>query len=189
MLFGRRHQPDFAERVRIFFWPRRGWQRSSKYVLKRILRLSGTPHAIALGVGAGVFASFTPFVGFHFILAGIIAWIIGGNLVASAFGTFVGNPVTFPFIWAGTFGLGNWILGIDQGNAIEIDLGPGLLDRSVDNLLPLLKPMLVSGIPLGIIAGLLIYFPVRSGIDVYQRRRRERLRLRVLAQKQGQEAQ
>ena len=179
MLFGRRDKPDFAERVRVFFWPRRGWIRSSQYVLKRILRLSGTPHAIALGVGAGVFASFTPFVGFHFILAGLTAWLIGGNLLASAFGTFVGNPLTFPVIWASTFALGNRILGIEASNALEFDLGPGLIEHSYDTLLPIMKPMLVSGVPMGIVAGLAFYYPVRSGIDLYQQRRRDRLRERV----------
>ncbi len=187
MLFGRRDKPDLAERVRVFFWPRRGWVRSSRYVLKRVLRLSGSPHAIALGVGAGVFASFTPFIGFHFILAGLIAWLIGGNLLASALGTFVGNPLTFPFIWASTYGIGNWILGVNAHAALEIDLEPGLLEGSFVTLLPIMKPMFVSGIPLGIFVALMFYFPVRAGIDIYQQRRRDQLRASVDGNGQGME--
>jgi len=179
MLFGRRDKPDLAERVRVFFWPRRGWVRSSRYFLKRILRLSGTPHAIALGVGAGVFASFTPFIGFHFVLAGLVAWLIGGNLLASAFGTFVGNPLTFPIIWASTFALGNKILGIESSIALEFDHDPSFITYSYGSLLPILKPMLVSGIPLGIVAGLVFYYPVRSGIELYQQRRRDRMQAKV----------
>ncbi len=185
MLFGRRDKPDLTERVRVFFWPRRGWVRSSRYVLKRILRLSGTPHAIALGVGAGVFASFTPFIGFHFILAGLTAWLIGGNLLASAFGTFVGNPLTFPVIWASTFALGNRILGIEAGNALEFDVSSGFMSHSYDKLLPIVKPMLISGVPMGIVAGLAFYYPVRSGIDLYQQRRRDRFQARVEKKDQG----
>lgn len=185
MLFGRRDKPDIAERIRVFFWPRRGWVRSSRYVLKRILRLSGTPHAIALGVGAGVFASFTPLIGFHFILAGLVAWMIGGNLIASAFGTFVGNPFTFPFIWASTFTLGNKILGVNSSNALEVDFAGGLMDHSYETLLPIVKSMAVSGVPMGILAALVFYFPVRSGIDLYQQRRRDRLQTKVEKDSQG----
>ncbi|MBL4758634.1 MAG: DUF2062 domain-containing protein [Rhizobiales bacterium] len=187
MLFGRRDKPDLAERVRVFFWPRRGWVRSSRYVLKRVLRLSGSPHAIALGVGAGVFASFTPFMGFHFILAGLIAWLIGGNLIAAALGTFIGNPLTFPFIWAATYGLGNWILGVNTNAALVVDLGPGFLEGSFESLLPIMKPMFVSGIPLGILVALMVYFPVRSGIDMYQQRRRDQLRANGDGNGQGTE--
>jgi uncharacterized protein len=179
MLFGRREKPELAERVRVFLWPRRGWRRSSKYVLKRLLRLSGTPHAIALGVAAGVFASFTPFIGFHFLLGAVVAWLIGGNLLASALGTFVGNPITFPFIWASTFSVGNWILGVKESVALDFDFTKDLLNQSLDVILPIFKPMLVSGVPLGIIAGMIFYFPMSWSINLYQERRRRRLRVRA----------
>ena len=57
---------------------------------------------VAAGVAAGAFTSFTPFMGLHFLFAALFAWAIRGNLLASALGTFVGNPLTFPFIWAAT---------------------------------------------------------------------------------------
>ena len=61
-------------------------------------------------MGAGVFASFTPLFGFHFLLAFTIAYFVAGNFLAAALGTFFGNPLTFPFIWAGTHKLGTFIL-------------------------------------------------------------------------------
>lgn len=176
MLFQRRHKPDFGERVRIFLWPRRGWRRSTQYVTKRVLRLSGSPHAIALGFAAGVFASFTPFVGFHFMIGFLVAWIVGGNMVASALGTFVGNPLTFPFIWASTFQLGNWLLGHASGKPFHFDATKSIFNESLDVLLPLIKPMTVAGVPMGIVAAMVFYFPVRMMIDAYQARRREKLR-------------
>ena len=184
MLFKRRQKPDFVERVRVIFWPKTGWRRSTKYLLKRVLRLSGTPHAIALGFAAGVFASFTPLVGFHFSIGFLLAWVAGGNLIASAFGTFIGNPVTFPLIWAGTYRFGNWILGSHP--AVEnpnIDISAGLFVHSVDVILPLFKPMMVGSIPVGIIAAIVSYFPVRNMIEAYQRRRRARFSARVAARR------
>ena len=37
-----------------------------------ILRLRASPHAIAAGVAAGVFASFIPFLGLHIIIAAVV---------------------------------------------------------------------------------------------------------------------
>jgi uncharacterized protein (DUF2062 family) len=172
MLFQRREKLAFKERVRAYVWPRRGWRRTTRYMMKRILRLSGTPHAIALGVAAGVFISFTPFVGLHFVLSFIVAWIAGGNLVASAFGTFIGNPLTFPFIWASTFELGNWMLGRTAHVPFAFDANTSLFNESVEALWPLIMPMTVAGVPMGILFGIAFYFPVRAMVERYQERRR-----------------
>ena len=111
MLFRRRIPPGIGEKFRVWMWPRRSWARSGLYVSKRISRLTGSPHTIAAGVAAGVFASFTPFMGFHFLLAFALAYVLAGNMIAAALGTFVGNPLTFPFIWASTFSFGRTLLG------------------------------------------------------------------------------
>ena len=57
--------------------------------------------------------SFTPLIGFHFILAAFIALVLRGSLLASAAGTMVGNPLTFPLIWMATFKVGNVLTGRD----------------------------------------------------------------------------
>lgn len=89
MLFKRRREASVLEKIRVFLWPRRSWSRSVNYVMLRVNRLSGSAHTIALGCAAGIFVSFTPYLGFHFIIAATIAFIIGGNLLASALGTFL----------------------------------------------------------------------------------------------------
>ncbi len=112
MLFKRRDAPPIGERLRIFFVPRRSYGRSFRYYGKRVLRLSGSPHAVAAGVAAGAAASCTPFIGFHFILAFVVAFFLRGNMFAAAIGTAVGNPITFPVIWVTTFQLGSRIEGL-----------------------------------------------------------------------------
>ena len=152
-------------------------------MLHRVKRLSGSPHAIALGFAAGAFASFTPFVGFHFILGFIVAYLIGGNLIASALGTFVGNPLTFPFIWFSTYTLGSLILGIEQDQAATsampvIELGTLWTDWSQfwrefwDKIWPVIKPMLVAGVPMGVVIGAICYWPVKIAVTAYQAKRR-----------------
>ena len=174
MLFARRSKPRFWEKIRVALWPRRSWGRSVRYIKKRVLRMSGSPHAVAAGFASGVFASCTPLVGFHFILGAFVAYVLRGNLVASAFGTAIGNPLTFPFIWAGTYRVGSWILGL-EGEHMPAKLSGGLFSESLETMWPLLKPMLVAGIPIGAIAWVLFYFPVRRAVRIYQEKRKRRV--------------
>lgn len=177
MLFRRRKKADFSERLRTFFWPRRSFLRSAQYFAKRVLRLSATPHAIAAGVAAGVFASFTPFIGFHFIIAAALAWLIAGNLLASALGTAVGNPLTFPFIWAATYKLGQAISdgGFDHVHK-HINLVKLFGDLEFSQLWqPVLKPMVVGAVPLGLAFAAGFYFLTRWAVATFREQRRKRL--------------
>lgn len=173
MLFRRRHRLTVFHRLRAGLWPTRTWARSTRYVMFRIWRLRATPYAIAAGCAAGVFVSFTPFMGLHFILAATIAWILRGSLIASAFGTFVGNPLTFPFIWFAAYEFGNWILG-ERSKNLHIDLSDGIFTSSFEKLWPLIKPMTVGGVPLGLVAALISYYIVRRAVEAYQEKKRRR---------------
>ncbi len=175
MLFARRDKLDFSQRLRAWLWPKSGWKRACGYVWRRVSRLNGSPHVIALGFAAGVFASFTPFIGFHFLIGFGVAWILGGNLIASALGTFFGNPLTFPFIWWSTLKVGNLILGekMPEGGIKGME-SVNLLKNSLDHVWPFIKPMVVAGLPMGIIVGVASYWLVRPAIAAYQLRRQKR---------------
>lgn len=177
MLFRRRETESFLERMRVHLWPRRSWGRSSRYVVYRLRRLSDTPHAVALGFAAGVFAAITPFIGTHLVMAMLLAWVIGGSVVAAVLGTFLGNPLTYPAIWYVTYQVGNFMLG---GAAAEhpIDLSGGIFQSSLDQLWPILKPMTVGSLPLGLAVAALSYVLVKPMVDAYKRRRRRELELR-----------
>jgi uncharacterized protein len=113
MVFKRRNRRTPAEWVRESVYPTGGFKRAAQYVVYRMRRLPDEPHRIARGVFAGVFVSFTPFFGFHFLIAAGLAWIMRGNILAALLGTFVGNPVTTPLIAISSVELGHWMLGID----------------------------------------------------------------------------
>lgn len=93
-------------------YPKGGWGRAFRYMGYRIRRLPDQPHRIGRGIAAGVFASFTPFFGLHFILAAFYGWLIGGNVLAALLATAFGNPLTFPFIAMVSVTFGRWLLGI-----------------------------------------------------------------------------
>ncbi len=183
MLFKRRDKASILENIRIFLWPRRSWARSVNYVLLRVNRLSGSAHAIALGCAVGIFVSYTPIMGFHFLAAATLAYLVGGNLLASALGTFFGNPITFPFIWASAYKFGHWILG----NEVDEFRVAGLLDafsngiiHALDNAYEIyIKPMMIGGIPLGFVCGFFGYFIIRKIVENYQNRRVELITARA----------
>lgn len=198
MLFKRREKPQIRERAQAWLWPKRGWRRAMGYVRHRVTRLSGSPHAIALGFAAGVFASFTPFMGLHFIIGAVAALAIGGNVIASAFGTFVGNPLTFPFIWFSTFSFGNFLLGIEGGSGDQLKLEDmslwsalthpsSLFNDFWTSVWPLLKPMTVGGVPLGLSMAAMFYFLVRIIVGTYQNNRRQRLQQRGEDRRNGKD--
>ncbi len=192
MLFRRRTRPSLIESLRVAVWPRRSFSRSGKYVLYRLWRLSGSPHAIAIGCAAGVFIGFTPLYGFQFLSAALLAWMLGGSIIAAALGTFVANPLSFPLIWYSTYKIGCVML---TGNLLGAcgALPEGfagwasavfsrLMDFSVETALllaqgvwPVLKPMALGSLPLGALAAGMTYVMVRQMVQLRQRRRRERL--------------
>lgn len=186
MLFKRRNPAKVGEVVRVALWPRRSWNRSARYMVQRVGRLQGAPEFIAMGCACGVFSSFTPFVGFHFIVAGLLAYITRSSLLASAIGTFAGNPLTFPFIWYTTFNVGGFILGdtgefsVGQLHSGFADMMTGILNFSssafssaFDAVWPLFKPMLVGSVPLGLPAAIISYFVMKRVVVAYQEKRRQ----------------
>jgi uncharacterized protein (DUF2062 family) len=174
MLFKRRDRPREWDRLRGWLWPRVSWRRSGLYFLKRTARLAGSPHAIAIGAAAGAAVACTPFLGLHFVLALVVAWSLRGSLVASAIGTFVGNPLTFPLMWGASYEIGQLMLEhrVERPQGIA----PDVLARPWEQLWPVLEPMALGSLPLGLMVGCAVYVIVYRMVGAYQAARRERLR-------------
>ncbi|MDF1607732.1 DUF2062 domain-containing protein [Hoeflea sp. YIM 152468] len=183
MLFRRRRPEGFWDRMRTALWPRRSFGRSFQYFLKRVLRLTATPHAIAAGVAAGVFASWTPLLGFHFLLAFALAYVLAGNMAAAAIGTGFGNPLSFPFIWALTIKLGNMLIGVETGaHQKQVNLEALLRHLDIKQLWdPVLKPMLIGAIPPGLVSGITFYILTYWTVRAFQLRRKSALAMRAKA--------
>jgi uncharacterized protein len=174
MLLKRRGRVTLVERLRLWLWPRISWRRSGSYHLKRLLRLSGSRYAVAMGCAVGAFASFTPLIGFHVLISVATAWLLRANIIAAAIGTLVGNPLTFPFIWASTFKVGQLMLpGPDQSAPPTLDFA--LEQKSPWQIWPLLKPMLLGAIPLGLIVGSITYLIVYRMATAVRSARQARL--------------
>lgn len=174
MILGRRLPRSIAQRLRGWLWPRGGWRRAGRYLLARLRRLPGTPHAIAAGFAAGAAMSMTPFLGGHVLLALALAWATRGNLLAATLGALVvGNLWALPLILAAAYRLGCLLLGQPPhglGELASADIGT-LLDR----VGLWLWPMTVGSVPLAATAWLTAYFPLVGAVAAVQERRRRRL--------------
>lgn len=196
MVFKRRDKLPFPTRLRGFLFPRRGWRRGIEYLAHRMRRLPDTPHRISLGFSCGVFMSFTPFFGLHFILAAAVARLIRGNALAALIGTAAGNPLTFPFIASISLGLGRRILGYGASGRDFRRIAEGFkqffigLWESVLNLFgaghadwhkltlllqDVIWPYFVGGLLPGLVAAIASYYLVRPLVAAYQAGRRARL--------------
>ncbi len=163
--------------MRVVLWPRVSWRRSGAYFAKRILRLSAAPHSVALGCAIGAAVSMTPFLGLHLVITAGLAWLVRGNIIAGAIGTSVGNPLTFPFIWAITHRIGLFLLD-DRRDIGPPDLEHHVLENSFVQFWPVIKPMAVGALPLALVVGCIMYAVTYFAVTTYQHSRRARFESR-----------
>ena len=181
-----------------------GWRRYWDYLKIRVARIKGSPYAIAAGFAAGSAVSFTPLMGFHFMLGFVLAWITRASYIASAIGTVVGNPWTFPFIWVLIYGAGVWVLEathevpfvdafisyffgmgwfekiVEQSFTLDAIFNDfdGTVSRIWSKPVALLFPMLVGGVPVGVVAWFLSFLPVYFFVKSFRASREQRMALR-----------
>jgi uncharacterized protein (DUF2062 family) len=190
-MFKRRTPLSLPARILNFLWPRPGWRRSALYLWHRLHRLPGSTSSIAAGFACGAAVSILPLSGLHFLLGALAAWAMRASVIASAFGTVVGNPWTFPFIWIGTYWLGNALLGHAGAGAEAPDFvsvfdalwyGIVHLDGAhiMEKVWPVWWPMMVGGAPVAVIVWFAFYLPLRRTMTSYHHSRGMR-RLRRLA--------
>lgn len=170
-MFKRRNERTRLQKLREMVWPASGYRRALRYLWFRLVRLNASPHTIAFGFAIGVFMSFSPFLGFHLALSGLFAWLLRGNIAASMLGNFLGNPICYPFMWAMVYQTGIALMG-KAPSAAMIDLTSLKFDAA--DFWNIFIPCFIGSIPVGILAGLLFYFPVKKNVMRFQATRRER---------------
>jgi uncharacterized protein (DUF2062 family) len=170
-MFRRRNKLPVRRRVREWLWPSAGWRRSSRYLMHRVLRLNDSPSSIAAGLACGSAVAFTPFVGLHIVLSAIFAWVIRGNVIASAVATLVvGNPWALPLIWVWIYQLGRWLLGIHGGHGLPADL---TFSHVIAHPMQILLPVALGSAPSAAAVWFIVYWPAKLAIQrVHDMRRR-----------------
>lgn len=164
-MFKRRVPLSFTKTTKEFFWPSMGWKRAMSYLKHRVLRISDNTHNIALGLAIGLGISFTPLLGTHFVQAGALAFIFRANVAAAILGTFIGNPLTFPFFWWAGISAGGFLFAL-FGMSADANI-PTHLDMSALWIIikthpwDLFMPWMLGGYLLAVIttpAGYYVYY-------------------------------
>ncbi len=73
-----------------------------------LIRLRGSPQAIARGVAIGMIVAFTPTIGFQTLIALGVATLLNANRPVSIVPTWLTNPFTIPPVYAFTYYLGSF---------------------------------------------------------------------------------
>lgn len=208
MVFKRRDRRPVWRFMVEALWPRGGWGRAAMYVKHRLNRLPDPPERIARGIFVGVFTTFTPFYGLHFVVAGLLAIAMRGNILAALLSTFFGNPLTYAPIIATSMFTGYWLLGLDprrlrfgkhSGDG-PATVGERFVEASAalwDNIRALFTPdvadwstlrvfydevffpFMIGGIVPGIVCGLIAYYVSLPLITAYQNRRKGAIAARI----------
>ena len=163
---------DFQLHIAEWIYPSIGLKAWWKYIILSLKRKPFSSHSIALGFAFGAFVSFTPFMGLHGLIAILLAKIFSASITVAIIGTIVGNPWTFPIIWAWTNRLGHFILHDRALPNHPIDLTGFSVNSLIENFEQywdnLIWPMTVGGIPTGLLVGLVCYFLLKYQIDKYR---------------------
>ncbi|MFC3628488.1 DUF2062 domain-containing protein [Paracoccus angustae] len=198
-MFKRSKPRTYGQMITELVYPRGGIRRGTTYLWHRLRRLPDQPHRIARGIAAGVFLSFSPLHGFHFIVAALLCLAIRGNVLAAFVGTFAGNPLTTPFIALGAVGLGRTLLGLpgdmspqrifrefahatsETWHNIMSAIGPGPTSWSglSEFWHEIFLPYAVGGAVLGGVAAALSYYLTIPLVRRYHRRKSQAMAKRI----------
>ena len=150
----------FSNKLRRFF----------SYYKFKLARLPASSYAISAGFACGSMVSFTPLLGFHFILAVVFAYLLRANYIAALIGTIVGNPISFPFIWGLIYKVGAFIVDKPEDN-----LRPNInFEIIINQTYDIFIPMLVGGAVLAIPIWVITYFITYSFVSSFKKAKQKK---------------
>ncbi len=164
---------------------RLSWSRRRKVMLLELLGreepLERVAAAVALGIGIG----FSPFVGFHLLIALGLATLLRLNRLDAVLGTLAGNPWTFPPVYAIGYRLGRALLHHDVHHVSPMNWGAllhggtGWIVHPLETarqvfgpraFVPRLHAFLLGTTTLAVLIGALAYFLALAALQIYHRR-------------------
>jgi len=142
-------------------------QKTAQFI-ERVKQLKGDPNFIAAGMAIGIFVGITPTFPFHTAIAIALAYFLRASKAAAAIGVWIGNPLTIPFIYMGSYKTGALILGTSLPCDAKYTTFTELTKLGLEATIALLT----GGIIIGILPAVASYFITRRLVKKFRSRRR-----------------
>lgn len=140
---------------------------------RNLLNLDEPPERTALAFAVGTFIAFSPLLGFHMILAGLLLLVGRMNRVALMAGVLIGNPWTLGPIIVASWAIGRLLIGsppiaLPQISASAM-MTAGFWQMLASQWRQLL-PFAIGGMILSIVAALMAYPLMLFALRAYRRK-------------------
>ncbi len=151
----------------------------AKAKLHSLIQIHDTPHAIAGGVGLGIFISFTPLFFIRVLLAVLLAWALRCSKIAAAIAVNLHELIFFlwPFVYRLEYKVGFWLLSnphhfppkLREVNLIE-HLNWDMIRYQARNLERIGGPWMLGSMILGIPVAILSFFVTLKLVEAHQKK-------------------
>ncbi len=147
--------------LREFMWPSMGLVATGRWALLKLLRQNQKPHYVARGAALGVMVSFFPILGTHTLLIGLLGYVFSASFIAAMLLSMLANPWTLPFMWASSYKVGVFMVGVPMQAAAPVPLDiwqPETVLKDLPNMLEtIVWPTMVGGFVLAMPLALMVY--------------------------------
>jgi len=154
-------------------------QNALRRVYVRFIKIRGRPKEIALGFALGIFIGMTPTMGIQMPVAIFFAAMLKGSKISAAFGVWITNPFTSPFIYGLTYVVGAKVLGLKTAMTLPNDFTWGIVKETLRNAPVIFGALTVGGILIGLPLAILSYFSSFAAVNKYQ----QSIKTKVAAQR------
>lgn len=175
------------------------WRRRWRVLVLDLLGREEPPERVAAAIGVGVAIGFSPFVGFHLVMALAVAFLFRLNKLDAILGTLAGNVPTWTVVFPVGYRFGRFILGHDRRTVPKLNLD-ALFHSDITWIFhpvqtlhmvfghrafaPRLASFVVGTSILAIVLGLAAAFVARAVLLLYHRRH-PRVALRAQRRRSG----
>lgn len=140
---------------------------------RNLLNLDEPPERTALAFAVGTFIAFSPLLGLHMILAGLLLLVRRLNRVALMAGVFIGNPWTMGPIIVASWAIGRLIIGAPPVELPQVTISAmataGFWQMLASQWRQLL-PFAVGGMILSVVGALISYPLMLFALKAYRRK-------------------
>jgi hypothetical protein len=142
---------------------------------ERFVKIRGRPREIALGFALGIFVGMTPTMGIQIPMAVFFAAMLKWSKISAAFGVWITNPFTSPFIYGITYIVGAKLLGLKVTMTLPDNFSWSIVQEMLKNAPVIFGALTVGGILIGLPLAVLSYYLSFAAVNKYQQRIKQKV--------------